>query len=223
MNITGKLEQQFSQADLLEKLKSSYGTSSVDEEAYECIKEGICYMLSVEWLLKLMKTPKAYPSSIYDTQFDNQKVLMYYKQIANNYYKFASDYKLTFQRTAGHPGSELLPGNQMVDIDNKFVGLCSNSKYSVINSNDYNSPTDLTNVYTGDCALLLYLNVNAGADSFAHEMAIWRHENKNYFYDPNQGVFQLSDLSNIVGEVIAGYTAYVPNGATAMLTITSIL
>lgn len=227
MNITGQLKQKFIQADLLEKLKPCYGASAEDKEAYECIKDGICYMLSIEWLLKLMETPNAYPDSIYNTQFENQKVLMYYKQIANNFYKYASDYKFTFQKIAGHPGSEQLQGNSMVDIHNKFVASCSNSKYLVENSYGiYNSPVDLTNVYTGNCALLLCLNViplNTSVNGFAHAMAIWRYQNKNYFYDPNQGVFQVSDLSNIVGEIIAGYTAYVPNGASAKLTITKII
>ncbi len=220
MNITGQIKQKFSQTELLEKLITTYGESAKEKEASECIKGGICYMLSVEWLLKLMETPNSYPDSIYNTQFDNEKVLMYYKQIADNYYKFASDFHLTFQKTTEHPGAELLPGNRMVDIDKKFVQLCSNSKYCVKDSYGvYNSPTNLEHVYEKDCALLLYLNVNAGADSFAHEMAIWRYKNKNYFYDPNQGVFLLDDLSKIVGEVIDGHKS---NGATAALTITSI-
>lgn len=71
MNITGQIRQKFSQTELLKKLITTYGETTEEKEASECIKGGICYMLSVEWLLKLMEIPNSYPDSIYNTQFDN--------------------------------------------------------------------------------------------------------------------------------------------------------
>lgn len=226
MSITGSQEQVFRQGELLDVLKRTYGTLAEEQEAVKKIEDGICYMLSIEWLLKLSEQPNAYPASVYDTQFDHPKITAYYKQIANNYYKFSADWGYTFGNRVVHPGAERMPGTRMVEIDRHYVELCSREKYTVPNTfNQFTAAADITGTYGGNCALLLCLNVipyTPPARGFGHEMALWRYNGQSYFYDPNAGVFKLPDFSRIVGEIISGYTAAVPGGAQAQITITQI-
>lgn len=227
MSITGLQGQVFRQGALLDVLKGTYGTLTEEQETIEKIKGGICYMLSIEWLLKLLEQPNVYPASVYDTQFDNSETAMYYKQIADNYYKFSADWGYTFESRAGHPGAEKMAGTHMVEIDRRYVELCSKEKYTVPNTfNQFTSAADITGLYGGNCALLLYLNVipnTPTVQGFGHEMALWRYNNQSYFYDPNEGVFNLPDCSRIIGEIMDGYTALVGGGGHAELTITQIV
>lgn len=226
MSITGLQEQVFRQGELLQALQGTYGALAEEQETVEKIKGGICYMLSIEWLLKLLGQPNAYPASVYDTQFENSETAMYYKQIANNYYIFSENWSYTFENRAGHPGAEKMPGTRMVEIDRHYVERCSMGKYTVPNTfNQFTAAADITGMYGGNCALLLYLNVipnTPPARGFGHEMALWRYNGQGYFYDPNEGVFKLPDFSRIVGEIISGYTATVPGGAQAQISITQI-
>ncbi|MFG6334224.1 MAG: hypothetical protein K1W20_01920 [Lachnospiraceae bacterium] len=54
-------------------------------------------------------------------------------------------------------------------------------------------------------------------------MALWRRGGQSYFYDPNEGVFLLADLSLIVGEIINEYTALVHGGARAQISVTQVI
>lgn len=131
MNITGSQEQIFVQGELLKVLKETYGESAEEQENFKHIKGGICFMLSIEWLLKLLELPNAYPASIYDPRFDDPKTAIYYKQIADNYYKYSADWKYTFRGLAEHPTAEQMADTRIVDINNRFVELCSKEKYTV--------------------------------------------------------------------------------------------
>lgn len=92
MSITGQQRQIFNQAQLLNILEGTYGSLPEEREAVDSIRGGICYMLSIEWLLRLFEGPFAYPDSIYDTNYGSTAALFYYKQIANNYFKYSADY-----------------------------------------------------------------------------------------------------------------------------------
>ena len=106
MSITGQQRQIFNQAQLLNILEGTYGSLPEEREAVDSIRGGICYMLSIEWLLRLFEGPFAYPDSIYDTNYGSTAALYYYKQIANNYFKYSADYDYKFQGRAGHAGAE---------------------------------------------------------------------------------------------------------------------
>lgn len=226
MHITGQQRQIFDQGELLDILEETYGNLAEEKETVDSIHGGICYMLSIEWLLRLLEEPDAYPDSIYDTNYRNPATLSYYKQIANNYFKYAADYDYTFQGRAGHAGAEASAGTGIADMDRNYVEYCSRKKYTVRNAcRNYNAATDITGGFAGDCALLVFLDIepnNPRVDEFGHEMALWRHGGQSYFYDPNEGVFLLPDFSLIVGEIINGYTALVPGGARARISITQI-
>lgn len=226
MYITGQQRQIFNQGELLDILEKTYGGLVEEREAVASIHEGICYMLSIEWLLRLLEEPAAYPDSIYDINYGNPATLSYYKQIANNYFKYSADYDYKFQGRAGHAGAEVLAGTGIADMDRNYVEYCSRNKYTVRNAcKSYNAAKDITGDFAGDCALLVFLDVepnNQGVEGFGHEMALWRYGGQSYFYDPNEGVFLLSDFSRIVGEIISGYTAPVQGGAQAWISITQI-
>ena len=89
MSITGQQRQIFNQAQLLNILEGTYGSLPEEREAVDSIRGGICYMLS-----------------IYDTNYGSTAALFYYKQIANNYFKYSADYDYKFQGRAGHAGAE---------------------------------------------------------------------------------------------------------------------
>lgn len=57
MSITGQQRQIFNQARLLNILEGTYGSLPEEREAVDSIRGGICYMLSIEWLLRLLEEP----------------------------------------------------------------------------------------------------------------------------------------------------------------------
>ena len=81
MSITGQQRQIFNQAQLLNILEGTYGSLPEEREAVDSIRGGICYMLSIEWLLRLLEEPFAYPDSIYDTNYGSTAALFYYRLI----------------------------------------------------------------------------------------------------------------------------------------------
>lgn len=84
MSITGQQRQIFNQARLLNILEGTYGSLPEEREAVDSIRGGICYMLSIEWLLRLLEEPFAYPDSIYDTNYGSAGGFWRVKIIAAN-------------------------------------------------------------------------------------------------------------------------------------------
>lgn len=226
MNITGEKKQNFEQGRLLIDMKKTYGNTAAEQEIVRSIEGGICYMLSIEWLLKLLDNPAAYPDSIFDNDFGNPKVLAYYKQIANNYHQFSIDFNHTFDKRAKHSKAEIATGGSIIDMDKKYVGYCSKNRHKVLTSGGpFNSSTDITSMFGENSALLVYLNVipdNPSIKGFAHEMALWKYGGKSWFYDPNMGVFMLKDFSRIIGEILNGYKVFAGGAAQAYITITQL-
>lgn len=226
-NITGRKLQNFSQSELLEKLIPTYGAGNLEKQMAKDINAGICYMLSVEWLRRLFELPQAYPDSVFDSRFENAKILVYYKQIANNYCKYFEDFEYTCKFVSRYPSAETFERNA-AKIDKKYVSYCfkDNTHITVSTTGPYTSSDDLNTVFYGSNALLIYLNVKPNSiaeNGFAHEMAIWNYDSKHYFFDPNIGVYRLNDLSDIVSDIKQSYESMLRSGGRSDLFITEII
>lgn len=230
----GEQKQTFHQGALLNLLEKDYGTSDDEKACVRLIHDGICYMLSMEWLLELMTGTDKKAKSVFNNQYSDVANRAYYKQIANNYCKYSMDFEKTFakqqangafeNRTQLFEISEPIPiyeeGVKAIkDVDKYFVELCSQNKCTVKKiagpvGDKFKTADFLTKFDPGkkeEQAFLIYLNVQARNPkelSFAHEMAIWYRKKdlqSYYFFDPNFGVYKYRTLDTILKEIMDNY------------------
>lgn len=189
----------FSQGRII-KLLGQDGKLQLSEENFEKIKNGICYMLSMEWLNKFVQAPSDYPK--YDEVNENTDLLdgclAYYKQIAMNFIHYldlletTSEFKLVL-KGAFAPNGSLKP-----DVLNKELGkLCSRNKLDFLNYKDFCNKTDFIDAAVGNLiekyALFGFFFLRGPKrEKVGHMTAFVRVNGILYFFDPNYGIYKLT-------------------------------
>ena len=215
MNITGLHMQIFDQNQLIDLLEAKYGNSKEERKIAEVIRGGMCYMLSMGWILRLLEDPLRNPATVFSTQYSDNANLMYYKQLANNYAKYIGDLNYTISGWTEYPSAEQLPNVRIDTVDKKFVESCSVNNCTVGTYRELRSADDITCMFSANCAVLVSLKVLLNAvtgEGFGHKMALWRYDGQSYFFDPNEGVFSLTDFSRIIADITNEYVPSAPSG-----------
>lgn len=233
MDKTENYYRPYNQNEIINLLIPEYGDTPKQQTVFDEIKKGMSYMLSVEWLLRLLEDNRLSPNQVFpDTDKEpgtySVSALIYYKQLADNYYKYIEDIKKTQRHHMFHLLEEYITNKEFIDTNKRYVELCSYSA-STVSHGDYFvirhyklpdsvSNTDvakITDALTNDTGLLLSLHIcfNNAAFNYTHSMAVWQHENTYYFFDPNYGFYQLDNIMKLA-DIIKNHYANEHNEAT---------
>lgn len=204
----------FDQSILLNALQKEYAKTPNGKQIFTQLKDGICYALSIDWLRQLLEAGKNIPDTI-PANYTSGTPLLYYKQIANNYYKFALD----FDRTTGYlnlglPAAGIAEavrhhGHDFINcMDTRYTELCTGGQATVASTIDCSSRATLRYeleqaLASGrECRMMVWLSTTA----FAHEMAVYIRAGVLYFYDPNSGIHAgtANEITNEIHRIYAG-------------------
>lgn len=184
-----KWEPEQKQGDTIKYILENAGMKDVPEIASlekkfkKAIENGICYMLSMEWL-HLIVTGKPEWATTYGTMDDVQRNTAYYKQIATNFFALA-DKSLGVK-------NQVIGGlsYSSIQADSEFVALSMRGAAKVVGEQVANSADELAGaMVNGKQLMFIRLGLNGGA----HQVAAYRESDTClYFFDPNYGTIKVS-------------------------------
>ncbi len=169
------------------------------------IEDGICYMLSLEWLRLIITGSDEWRRNF--GVADNAEKLGYYKQLANNFIAYAEETQTGLR-------SILLEVGTLAD-DQALYELCT-AKAVRIKDKEVTlaCPDRLTEVLLGDEK---FMTIRLLMPDAGHRVAAYRlNETTLYFYDPNIGTVQVhgdnaAELKKEVKELISNiWQIYLP-------------
>lgn len=161
----------------------------LENQFYNKVKNGICYMLSMEWLRLIISNSdlnwKEFGENIIDTK------PVYYKQIMTNFYTYATrDDVAVLTKT-------LLYND--IRMDKVLVNLCMNKIAGVTNEKIVDTESDFANRIIGGNNK--YFFVRLEMKRAAHQIALYKEtDNKLYIYDPNIGIISISSTDKSLME-----------------------
>lgn len=197
------------QGTIIEEVKKIWGDKSIYEIEKEVIDGGICYMLSMEWIQRVIESnddPIAdFNNLCLDDEQERKKKLAYFKQIANNFFPYAMNY---FHEADTDDNDA---------INSFFVDLCSKGKLQAhtVCGNRARISQAFTRGkskfyllgYTAD-----WVDQDGNVQSEGHEMAFAVNTSgKLWFYDPNTGVHEADTLEDILDKIDETYFEVPPN------------
>ncbi|MBD5106316.1 MAG: hypothetical protein HDT41_04985 [Lachnospiraceae bacterium] len=174
------------------------------------IDGGICYMLSVEWLRLIYTNQNGWDKFCLHPRDNEGKIILkptelaYYTQIANNFYTYSDLFDDSTKTTLQDAilGKELRDCSNF-EIDMKLVPLCFRSENAPIVKKAMKPQRELTSLKNSmnnyfishtNSKLLVGLYGNEGTDYFGHETAMFRNAENYYFFDPNFGIFKITNM-----------------------------
>lgn len=205
---------QFNQGELIDAvIKNMLTNNPKNQKTAErmlAINDGICYMLSMEWL-RLIHTNQngwdtfcLHPKDSKGKLIIDEKDIAYYTQIANNFYQYDEilngALKRILQRTILEKN---LDNCSNFEIDTRLVPLCFGSQNSVIAKKAMEPQKKLASFrnsmasyFIGHTAskLLIGLFGYDGSDCFGHEAAMFHNAGDYYFFDCNYGIFKIQNM-----------------------------
>lgn len=220
------------QGAIIEEVKKTLGDDIISQIEKKEIDGGICYMLSMEWLRRIMEDdPIAdFNNLCLNDEKEREKKLAYFKQIANNFFGYARNLSYvpkmedeeeeTEAETPGLIYAETERGrlSNMANINSLFVDMCSGGKlqaYTVCGSRKR-----ISQAFTSGKSKFYLLGYTAGwvdqdgnVQSEGHKMAFAVNTSgKLWFYDPNTGVHEADTFQDILGVIDTRYLQKLPNG-----------
>lgn len=175
----GKQAQEYTIKRLLKKWNKT-GVKEVDEEFKNSIENGICYMLSMEWLRLIVKGNPAWNNE-YGMDYDVDENGAYYKQIANNYVAYFSD---------NGTAEKLVPNWNNKQVAEKLIPLGTGKD---LKTKEYiiDPAKDLCDKLFEEGNKYMFIELNM-ADG-GHAVAAYREEKVFYLFDPNFGVIEVQE------------------------------
>lgn len=182
-----KIKSDSRQSDIIKKILKDLPVTQREliEKNFEgCVKGGICYMLSMEWLRLIVNEESSWKKF----GADYESNLAYYKQIMTNYYAYATDGKTLVNATSFRD----------IEMDRGMVELCMKNEASVPREKIADSYNELADaIADGDIDnRFFFIRLEMGGS--AHRVAAYLSSvAKIYFYDPNFGVISVSAFDNV--------------------------
>ena len=193
-------------------------------ERMQAIDGGICYMLSVEWLRLIHTNQEGFDKFCLHPRDKEGKIILtpselaYYTQIANNFFEYTELFDGTLKRILQHTILEKnLDNCSNFEIDMKLVPLCFGSKNApnVKKAMDaqkklisFNHSMNNYFISHTNSKLLIGLTGKEGNDYFGHETAMFRNAENYYFFDPNFGIFKVSDMHLFLEDLFNTYNIH---------------
>jgi hypothetical protein len=195
---TGKPISEKNQAAIINAVMATMGNDNLQQQEKKKIENGICFMLSIEWLRQIIEKGgitaelKKFNQGL-DTadEKERNRTLAYYKQIANNQFAYR-------RRDEGK-----IPGkpNTITLVNEFFVSLCSNKQLKSPVTCTSSDAAQLAKHFDacekekkGKCYLLGYVYQDGG-----HKTAFTiDEEGKYWFYDPNSDVWVADSVGDIL-------------------------
>ena len=173
------------------------------------IDGGICYMLSAEWLRLIHTNQNGWDKFCLHPRDNEGKIILtpselsYYTQIANNFYTYSNLFDNSTKTTlqAAILGKNL-DNCSCFEIDQKLVPICFGNVNATFRKamDPQKKLTSLKNSMNNyfishtNSKLLIGLYGNDGTDYFGHETAMFRNAGNYYFFDPNFGIFKITNM-----------------------------
>lgn len=191
-------------------------------ERMQLIDNGICYMLSIEWL-RLIHTNgdwRNFCNFSLNSQGNlelTKNEIAYYTQLADNFYQYAQLSEpgtRIFQRTFLQANVENCSNFR---IDEKLVPICfgEGSPITVKKAMDIQKKlasfiNSLNNYLQShaNAKLLIGIFFTDGTDYYGHELAMYKNNNDLYFFDCNYGLYQITDMNVFFNELWNHYNIY---------------
>jgi hypothetical protein len=164
-------------------------------------------MLSMEWLHKIGKNPREIPPEPFPFEKSlDDKVLAYYKQIAMNFLVYVKtfsnktpvDSELDFTAFTS-------PNMSFLERDNRFINMCSSDINPPMSFTRSATATDLTTAEQVFSVPFNYCKCSITMDIGKHAVAFANILGKRYFFDPNYGVFNITETSTPMGDIFKLY------------------
>lgn len=198
INFDGKLEVEKRQIDITEQLRKLVnipGEPELDAQYKELIRGGICYALSMEWLRLIVVNGGNVNDDFgalemcEDEVTPEKKSLAYYKQIANNFFAYATqDSRLAGIRATNNYAS--------IEMDKTMVKMCMADQAKVVAEKTATAlrPTARIIMDNHDGNLMF---IRLIMNQAAHRIAGYRADaNTLYIYDPNIGTIMLRGIND---------------------------
>lgn len=218
---------QFKQSELIakiiENLSLNHSKDIKAEERINEIKNGICYMLSVEWLRLIYTNTEKWKTFCFHQRNNTGEIVLtppeiaYYTQISNNFFTYSKLFddstKTTLQ--AALLGAEIKECTYF-QIDEKLVPLCIDKREglhiqvqkAIEPQNTIDALKRNLQAYLNthsDCTLLIGLRGFNKGEYFGHKTAMYHNADGIYFYDPNFGIYQITDLNEFLQDLCNTY------------------
>lgn len=197
-----------SQGNIIDKVMEQIGTQPEGAQRAEDIRGGICYMLSMEWIRRVVTSGINVGTINFNDPTNVDNNLEVYGQIANNFHSYvqnlnaqsgrAADVKLAVEEaTRRHLTSK-------TEINALFVEMCSGGELKApITTMETNCDalTQQFNAEKPQYFLLGFSWKNGG-----HRMAGVRlNDGRIVFYDPNYGVSLIDTIEEVLALICAHY------------------
>lgn len=226
-DIIGVKQLDFSQLKLTANLMKLYDQSKQSITNTNIIRAGMSYFLSVEWITRLLKRTNLNPAEIFNTEFENEDILVFYRMLADKYCVLASDWNYNFVKRFEVPDIECISVSRerkdnIQEVDAKYVKVCSGNKSHVKGMQGPYNREDVLEIegdFNWACLIYMEVPICSGKQIFGHEMAIWKHGDTYSFFDPADGVYSLKDTSCILRNIIDKYTRHCKSDAEQRATI----
>lgn len=217
---------EFSQGDVIRTLvpmllSEGFGKSSQHE--VDIISNGFCYALSLEWLRlangDLTAGPTVLPPGeelcrkaenlLRGSAEEKKQAYGYFAQIAKNFVSYFVVCNATSVYEAFLSPDLELPSRGEIDME--FLKLGSNSQLTatryVDGTNTGRLVQELADV-TKRCVFFGFSVLDENGDRLGgHRVAFCRFIDELYFFDPNFGIYRITDLERFIGEWKVPYNA----------------
>jgi len=175
---------EFNQSEIIQNLNGI-----LDENQYNSIRNGICYMLSMEWLRLFVIGPSGLPN------FAPNNEIEYYKMIALDYITYSGfiKYANIIIDPSEFKKDPILRADVYANLDKELGENCSNGKlkfksfFNITNCDNFISNISAINKY----ALFRFDWLDKDNKNVAHMTAFIRIDGVLYFFDPNFGIFKI--------------------------------
>lgn len=192
---TGKPIEEKNQETIIAAVMATMGNDKLQQQEKKEIEDGICFMLSIEWLRQIIENGgitaelKKFNQGL-DTADANERkrTLAYYKQIANNFFAYNREDE-----------GEIPRKRETAWENDLFVSLCSNKRLKSLVTCQSSDAAQLKKHYDACGEKGNYYLIGFFCTGGGHEMAFTIDEKGKYwFYDPNSDVWVADSFGDIL-------------------------
>lgn len=209
------------QGYIISKVQELFNTALGEQSKVKASQGGICYMLSMEWLRRVILEGISDEVVHFNEQQQVDDNLYYYKQIANNYYNYVqnllaqNDMEADVNQILEEAAAGLLVSRN--EIDKLYAELSSWGEMEAVVTYIVSSDQELVNVFEEKKPQYFLLGAgwkvqSPGSDevrTIGHRMAGMVNSNGQIIlYDPNEGVLEINSVDKMLEWICDRYKKF---------------